>query len=141
MKGIYQISRLLQKRPPFLGCVFYILSPPISNLFLLPPMFHFPTLLPSSSADKLGSDGVSGLEERFVSHNYYKFSAGYGIQSALRMSKKIGNQLYLVIDKVSTQINLFRLVKEVTILILVYLILWLPEVPMQITQLHGTSSD
>ena len=77
----------------------------------------------------MDSDGVSGLEEGFVSRNYYKSSAGYGIQSALSMSKKLGSQLYLIIYKVITYINLFRLVKEVTILILIYLIMCFLEVP------------
>ena len=35
----------------------------------------------SASADKEVSDGKSGREEVFLSHNYYKYSAGYGIQT------------------------------------------------------------
>ena len=61
--------------------------------------------------------------------------------SALRTSKKLGSQLYTRRDKVSTEVNLFRLFKEFTIILWIYLIMWLLEVIMQPAWLYGTSTD
>ena len=59
----------------------------------------------------------------------------------LSMSNNIGSQLYLRINKVSTYNNLFSLVKEVTILISIYMIMWLLKIPMYLAWLNGTYSD
>ena len=57
------------------------------------------------------------------------------------MFKKLGSKLYLISDKVSTLVSIFRFVKEVTIFLWIYLILWLLEVLRYLTWLHVTSSD
>ena len=67
--------------------------PPFSVQYSLPPHwywardygnnFHRRLPLPLSSVytAKLGSDGVSGRDEGFISCNSYKYGAGYGIQT------------------------------------------------------------
>ena len=49
---------------------------------------------------------------------------------SLSMSKKLRYQLYIRSDKVSTYVNIFRLVKEVNVIIWIYLILWLIYFPI-----------
>ena len=86
--------------------VLFILSPPISNLFFLPTILNSPLPPPSLglcprwwqypyttppppthththssvSAEKLSSNWVSGWEREYLSHDFYEYSAGYGIQ-------------------------------------------------------------